>query len=160
MLAQKKDAELIKGLHNHDSSHNINNMYPKHNDKPINIGPFHTCNGPHLIKHCNESTCSRCKQKLDNHTPSKCPRKCSFNKQQSSNPIHSTYNINTNKINNHTKPNLQLSISTNKPHDMAELLEATRKMTKHFKRSYKHRKPHLSDNSNHPISTHQYSTSH
>ena len=52
MLAQKKDAELhiIKGLHNYDSGHEINNIYPKHNDKPINIGPCHACNGPHLVK--------------------------------------------------------------------------------------------------------------
>ena len=30
-LAQKKEAELriIKGLHNHDSGHEINNTYPK-----------------------------------------------------------------------------------------------------------------------------------
>ena len=42
MLAQKKDAELriIKGLHNHDSGHKFSNIYPKHNDKPINIGPL------------------------------------------------------------------------------------------------------------------------
>ena len=34
MLAQKNDAELhiIKGLHNHDSGHEVNNIYPKQND--------------------------------------------------------------------------------------------------------------------------------
>ena len=43
---------------------------------------------------------------------------------------------------------------------MAELLEATRKMTKYFKRSHKHSKPHPSDNNNCHISTNHYSTSH
>ena len=35
MLAQKKDAELkiIEGLHNHDSGHEIHNIYPSWNDK-------------------------------------------------------------------------------------------------------------------------------
>ena len=38
-LALKKDAELkiINGLHNHDSGYEINSIYPKHNNKPINI---------------------------------------------------------------------------------------------------------------------------
>ena len=51
-LAQKKDAELriIEGLHNHNSGHEINNIYPKNNNKPMNIGCCHACNGPHLIK--------------------------------------------------------------------------------------------------------------
>ena len=51
-LSQKKDAELriIEGLHNHDSGHEINNTYSKHNDKPANTGPYHACNGSHLIK--------------------------------------------------------------------------------------------------------------
>ena len=51
-LAQKKDLELpiIESLHNHDSCDEVNNIYPKQNDKQINIGPCHTCNGPHLVK--------------------------------------------------------------------------------------------------------------
>ena len=51
MLAQKKDIELriIEGLHNHDSGYEINNIYPKPNNKPINIGPCHACNGPYVI---------------------------------------------------------------------------------------------------------------
>ena len=64
------------------------------------------------------------------------------------------------KINNHTKPDLQLSISTNKPEHMAELLEATRKMTKYFKRSYKHNKPHSNDNRNGHTNTNHYNNSH
>ena len=58
MVAGKKDAELriIEGLHNHDSGHKINNIYTEQNDKPINVGPCHVCNDPHLIKDCNEST--------------------------------------------------------------------------------------------------------
>ena len=62
-LAHKIEAELriIAGLHNHKLGHEINNIYPKHNDKSINIGPCHTCNNPHLIKDCNESKCGICK---------------------------------------------------------------------------------------------------
>ena len=91
-LAQKKDTELriIKGLHNNDSGHKINNIYPKHNDKPFSIGLCHPCNGPHLTENCNESTCGRYKTNLNNHTPSKCPRKYPFSKQHSSNPFHNT----------------------------------------------------------------------
>ena len=74
-LAQKKDAELriIEGLHYHDSGHEINNIYPKYYDKSINMGPCHACNGPHLIKDCNEPACGRYKPNLDKDTPSKCP---------------------------------------------------------------------------------------
>ena len=126
----------------------------------FNIGPCHVCNGPHLIKNCNNSICGRCKSNLDKHTPSQCHRKCPFNKQQSPNPFHSNDNSNRTKINNHTEPNAQLSISTNKLDHMAELLEATRKMTKYFKRLYKHNKLHSTDNSNCQTSTNHYNNSH
>ena len=94
ILAQKKDAELkiIGGLHSHDSGHEINNIYPSHNDKSNNIRPCHTCNGPHFIKACNETMCLRCKPNFNNHTPSKCPRKCHSNKQLG----HNTFNNNNN----------------------------------------------------------------
>ena len=107
-LAQKKDAELriIEGLQNHDSGNKFNNIYTKHNDKPIYIGPCHASNGPHLIKNCNESICGRCKPNPDNHTPSRCPRKCPFSKHQSSSTSHSNDNSNRTKINIYTKPNL------------------------------------------------------
>ena len=50
--AQKKDVELciIEGLHNHDSGHEINNIYNKQNDNHNNMGPCHTCNGPPTSK--------------------------------------------------------------------------------------------------------------
>ena len=135
MLAQKKDTELkiIKGLHNHDSGHKINNIYTKHNDKPVNMGHCHTCNGPHLIKDCNESTYGRCKPNLDKYTQSKCPRKHPFNKQLNPNPFNNTDNTGRNKLNNYNEPNLKLYISTNKTDHMTELLEASKKMTKYFK---------------------------
>ena len=98
--------------------------------------------------------------KFDNHIPSKCPRKYPFNKQQSSNPFHNTDNSNRNKINSHIEPNLQMSISTNKHDYMDELLEATRKMTKYFKRSYKHNKSCPIDNGSHPLNINHYSTPH
>ena len=138
----------------------ISNINKKHTDKLINMGPCHTCNGSNLIKDCNKSTCCICKPNLDKHRPSKCPRKCPFNKQLNPNPFHNTNNSNRNKISNHNKPNLQISISTNKPDHMAELLEATRKIAKYFKRSYEHSKPHPNDNSNHQTSINQYRNSH
>ena len=138
MLAQKKDAEIhiIKSLHNHDSGHKVNTIYPKQNNKQINKWPCHACNGLHLIKDYNESTCIRCKPNLDDHTQSDYPRRFSVNKQQNINPFYNTDNSTRNRINVHIKPNLQLSISTNKPDHMDELLKATRKMTKYFKKSY------------------------
>ena len=56
-LTQKRDVELciIEGLHNHDSGHKVNNIYNKQNDSPNNMGPYHACNGPHLVKDCEES---------------------------------------------------------------------------------------------------------
>ena len=66
----------------------------------------------------------------------------------------------TNKITYHTEPNLQLSVSTKISDHMAELLEATRKMAKYFKRSYKHSRCHPCDNSNCHRSTNHYNNSH
>ena len=133
-LAQKKDTELciIEGLHNHDSGHEVNNIYNKQNDTQNNMGPCHACNGPHLIKDCNESICNRCKPNLDNHTPAKCPRKRPPNKEQKSNPSYTNNNIRS-QSNGHSDPNVQLSIFTSKPDHIAELLEATRKITRYFK---------------------------
>ena len=76
-LAHKKDAELciIEGLHNHDSGHEVNNIYIKQNDNQNNMEPCHACNSPCLVRECNESICNRCRPNLDNHTPAKCIRK-------------------------------------------------------------------------------------
>ena len=77
-LVQKKDAELciIEGLHNHDPEHEINNISNKqYQNQNSNTGPCHGCNGPHLIKDCEDSVCKRCKPNLDNHAPARCPRK-------------------------------------------------------------------------------------
>ena len=123
------------------------------------MGPCHTCNGPHLIKDCNESTCGRCKPNLDKHTPFKCPRKCPFKKHLNANPFHNTDNNIRNKFNDHNNPNLQLSVSTHPPDHMAEMLEATGKMKKYFKKLYMHNKPHLNDSNCH-TSTNHYSKSH
>ena len=161
-LVQEKDAELkiIEGLHNHDLGHEINNIHPKHNDKTANIGPCHTCNGPHLIKYCNKSIHGRCKPNLDKHTPARCPRKCPFNKHYSSSTPHSNDNSSRTKINNYTEPNLQLSVSTNKPHHMAKLLDATRKMTKYFIKLVKHNKPQCNENSNSTTGTNHHNNAH
>ena len=77
-LAQKKDAELwiIEGLHNHDPEHKINNISNKqYQSSNGNTGPCHGCSGSHLIKDCENSVCKRCKSKLDNHVPARCPKR-------------------------------------------------------------------------------------
>ena len=149
-LGQKKDTELkiIQGLHNHDLSHEINNIYPSQIDKPNKIGPCHAYNGPPFIKDCDETMRLRCKPNLDNHMSSKCPRKCHPNTKLSHNTLNNN-NVNRHKINQYTKPNLQLSVLTNKQDQMAELLKATRKMTKYFKRSLKHTPSHPNRTNNH-----------
>ena len=53
---------------------------------------------------------------------------------------------NTHETNSHTEPSLQLSVSTNKPDQMAKLLETTKKMTKYFKRPLKHIPMHTNTN--------------
>ena len=84
MLAQKKDVKLciIEGIHNHDSGHEVNNIYGKQNDNQNNMGPCHAGKGPHLVKDCNESICNRCRPNLDNHTPAQCLRKRPPKRQQ------------------------------------------------------------------------------
>ena len=52
------------------------------NDNQNNMGPCHVCNCPHLVKDCEESICKRCKPNLDSHTPARCPRKSTSNRQQ------------------------------------------------------------------------------
>ena len=54
---------------------------------------------------------------------------------------------------------MQLSISKSKLDHIAELLEATRKLTWYFKRSYKHNRTlHNSTDSHHPIINHYIPT--
>ena len=102
--------EIIEGLHNHDLGNEINNIYPGWNNKSNNIGPCHACNGPHFVKDCDETMCLRCKPNFDHCTLSKCPRKCHPNKQFGHNDFNNKNNGNRWKINQHTKPNLQLSV--------------------------------------------------
>ena len=95
------------------------------------------CNGPHLIKDCNETACLRCKPNLNNHTPSKCPRRCLSNQPFNHNGLNKNTTRNTHETNSYTEPSLQCLVLTSKPDQMAELLEATKKMIKCFKRSLK-----------------------
>ena len=97
--------------------------------------------------------CLRCKPNFDNHTPSKCPRRCYSNKQLGHRTFNNKNNGNGHKINQHTEPNLQLSVLSSKPDQMAELLEATRKMTTYFKRSVKHNSSHPNKTSNYQSNT-------
>ena len=147
-----------EGLLNHDLGQEINNIYPGRNDKWNNIRPCHTCNGPHFMKDCDETTCLRCRPNFDDHAPlSKCPRKCHPNKHLGHNNFNNNNKGNRQNINQHTEPNIQLPVLTNKPDQMAELLETTRKMTKYFKRSLKHNSLYYNNTSNHQSNT---STSH
>ena len=101
--------------------------------------PCHACNGPHLVWYCNESICNWCRPNLDSHTPAKYTRKRPLDRQQK--PVPSYNNNSTrSQSNGHYDPNVQLSVSTSKPDHITKLLEATKKMTKYFKKSYKHNK--------------------
>ena len=153
---QKKDVELciIEGLHNDDPGHEVNNIYNKQNEHQNSMGPCLGCNSPHQIKDCEDSICKRCKPNLDSHTPARCSRKRLPNRQQMSNASYTNKNT-RNQSNGHNDHNFQLFISTSKPDHIAELLEATKKMTVYFKKSYKHKKSyHTSIDSHHPSTNH------
>ena len=122
------------------------------------MGPCHACSCSHLVRDCSESICNRCRPNLDNHKPAKCIRKRPPNRQQKSNPPYDNNSIRS-QPNGHNHPNVQLSVSTSKPDHIAELPEATKKMTKYFERSYQHNKTHHhSTDSHHPSTTHYNAT--
>ena len=151
ILVQKK---------NHDPGYKINNIYNKQHENPnSNMGPYLACNGPHLIKDCEDSVCNGCKPNLDNHRPARCPRKGLPSRQQMSNSSY-TNNNTRNQYYGHNYQNLQLSISTSKLDDIAELLEATKKMARFFKKSYKNNKSHHTSIDNHQCSTNNNSSIH
>ena len=50
--------------------------------------------------------------------------------------------------NGHNDPNLQLSISRSKLDHISELLEATKKMMRYFKKSYESNNPHITNDYN------------
>ena len=75
--------------------------------------------------------CKRCKPNLDSHTPVRCPRKRPHSRQQKSNSSYNNSNT-RNQSNGHNDPHLQLCISTSKPDHIAQLLEATSKMTRYL----------------------------
>ena len=100
--------ENYRGLNNHDLGHEINKIYLSQNDKSNKTGPWHTCNGPHFIKDYDETVCLRFKPNLNYHKPSKCLGKCHPNKQLSHNTFNNSNIVNGHKLNQYTKPNLQL----------------------------------------------------
>ena len=162
MLAQKKDTELhiIERLHSHDAGHKINNIASKQVDNKNIIGPCHACSGLYLVWDCNESICNWCRPNLDSHMPAKCIIRKPPNRQQHTAPSWNHSNNIRSQSNSHYDPNLQLSVTTSKPDHITELLEATKEMTKHFKKWYKHNKSnHDSTDSNHS-GTNQYNTTH
>ena len=151
-LAQKKDTELcmIQGLHNHDPKHKINyiSSIKQYHSKSSGPRPCHGCNGPHLIRDCENSVCKKCKLNADNHVPARCPnRKPPAKQQQLTDQYDTSPHINWSNGHNYTA--LQLSVSTSQPNHVSELLEATRKMTRYFKKSYKSRSYQNNGNNNH-----------
>ena len=124
-----------------------------------NMGPFHACSGPHLVRDCNESICNRCRPNLDSHTPAKCIRKRPLNSQKHSNPSYNNNSIRS-QSSGHNDPNVQLSVSISKLDHIAELLEATKKVTKYLKRSYKHNKKHHNNTGSLHPSTNHYNITH
>ena len=123
------------------------------------MGPFHACNGPHLVRDCNESICNRCKPNLDNCTPAKYIRKRPPSRQQKLNPLYNKNNIRS-QPNDHNDPNVQLLVSSNKLDHIAELLEATKKIMKYFKKSYQHNKRHYNSSNSHHSSRGYYNAVH
>ena len=85
--------------------------------------------------------CKWCKPNLDNHAPPRCS-----NREPPTKEHCLTYQYDTshhrNWSNGHSYPVLQLFVSTTKPDHISELLEATREMTRYFKKSYKNGKSH------------------
>ena len=94
-----------------------------------------------LVKDCNESTIIHQLNALGNDPLT-----------DSKNQTLLTRTGISNQCNGQNNPNVQLSISTSKPDHIAELLEATRKMARYFKKSYEHSKTHHSSTDNHHTS--------
>ena len=63
-------------------------------------------------------------------------------------PQHTSENTtrNTHETNSYTEPNLQFLVLTNKQDQIVKLLEATKHMTKYFKRFLKHLLIHTANN--------------
>ena len=114
-LAQKKDAELhiIEGLHICDPEHEINHISNKLHHSQSNAGSCHVCNGPHLIRDCENSVCKRCKVSLDNHVPARCPTRKHPAKQQRLNSLYND-SFHRNWFNVHSDIALQLSVPISK----------------------------------------------
>ena len=86
---------------------------------------------------------------LDNHIAARYPSRKPPAKQQQLNSLYNE-SPHSNSSNGHNSPALQLSISTSKPVHTSEMLEATKKMTKDFKKLYKNIKsPHVYNDNNH-----------
>ena len=148
-LAQKKDAELhiIEGSHNHDPEHEVYSISNKYyQNQNSDTGPCHGCSGPYL-KDCEIWVHKRCKPNLDNYVPARCPKRKPPTKQQWLNPSYNSI-PSRNQLNDHDDPNVQLSVSTSKPDYISELLEATKEITRYFKKSYKNSKSHHVNNNN------------
>ena len=96
------------------------------------------------------SVYKRCKPNLHNHVLARCPSRKPPARQQW---VNTWYNgsPHRNWSKCHNDPALQLSVSTSKPDHISELIEATRKMTRYFKKLYKNSKSHYVNNdNNHP----------
>ena len=143
---------IIEGLHNHDVGHKINNIASEQTDNKTALDPAM------LVVACTLYENAMNQYAIDavqTHTPAKYIRRRPPNRQQQTAPLHNNNKIRS-QSNGHHNPNVQLSVTTSKPDHIAELLEATKKMTKYFKKSYKHIKSsHDSTDSNHPT-TNQY----
>ena len=62
------------------------------------MGPYHACNGPHLIKDCEELICKRYKPILDSHTLTGCLKKDSPADSKSEIPSYSNNNTRNQSI--------------------------------------------------------------
>ena len=118
------------------------------------MGSCHACSGPHLVKDCEESICKKCKPNLDSHMPARCPRKRLQTNSKSQNLLILITALEISLIVTMTQT-CNYPFQPVKPDHIAELLEATRKMTNYFKKSYEHYKSqHNSTDSHHPSTGH------
>ena len=108
----------------------------KYHGKSCGSRPYIGCNSPHFIRDCENLVCIKCKPNSDNHAQARCPNSKPPAKQQQ---LTDQFDISPHKnwSNGHNDPALQLSVSTAQPDYISELLEAARKMTRYFKKSYK-----------------------
>ena len=111
----------------------------------------------HLIRNCEDFVCKKCKSNQDNHAPARYPSSQLPAKQQCVTDQYDT-SPHINWSNSNSDPTPRFSVSTTKPNHISELLEATRKLIRHFKKSYKNGRSHQNNTDNNCLHKSQSNT--